>query len=437
MIAHHGAAVAHEGTLLSKTPSRNKLLTELKQLAKEFAKQFPEKEITRDYYRKNSQWTGDIYTTYYPDFESFKAAAGLKPPVVAAQKKAEVVELPIDKKVEIEKERIISKTSEWKLKFEHLSYEYDQLEKELELVLNLKEKTPQFMDIQPKLPSGTSESIAVAVLSDWHSEELVLPGQVSGRNEFNLEICEERVTRCAQGVQRLWEIFNRDTNVQTLVLAVLGDFISGTIHEDQAESNLLQPSDAIYRAQNLLWNTIQFLLQNTSLKEIIVVCHSGNHGRMTKKQRIATEIGNSLEQYMYYNLRDLFKDEPRVRFQIAEGYHSYLNLFGSYLIRFHHGHAMRYQGGVGGIYIPVNKAINEWNKVYRNVRLDVFGHFHQYIDAGNFVCNGSLIGYNAYAVSIKAAYERPQQAFFLVNKKYNEKTIAAPIFVTDDDVIHP
>ena len=43
----------------------------------------------------------------------------------------------------------------------------------------------------------------------------------------------------------------------------------------------------------------------------------------------------------------------------------------------------------------------------------------------------TLIGYNAYAVSICASPERPQQAFFLVNKKYNEKSISAPIFLTD------
>jgi hypothetical protein len=48
------------------------------------------------------------------------------------------------------------------------------------------------------------------------------------------------------------------------------------------------------------------------------------------------------------------------------------------------------------------------------------------------VSNGSLVGYNAYAVRIKAPYERPQQAFFLVNKRYNCKSISAPIFLTDE-----
>lgn len=229
----------------------------------------------------------------------------------------------------------------------------------------------------------------------------------------------------------MWEITNRDTRVATIVLALLGDFITSTHHEDAQETNNLLPADAIIFAQDLIVSGIKFLLKETDANEIIIVCHSGNHGRMTKKQRNGkAEAGNSLERYMYHNLQRYFENETRIRFQVSEGYHSYLNLFGSYPIRFHHGHAIQYHGGVGGITIPVNKAINEWNK-NRHVKLDVFGHFHTYMDGGNFVANGSLIGYNAYAVAIKAPKERPQQAFFLVNKKYNEKSISAPIFLTD------
>ena len=150
---------------------------------------------------------------------------------------------------------------------------------------------------------------------------------------------------------------------------------------------------------------------------------------MTKEQRVSTELGNSLEQFMYYHLRDLLKSEPRVTFQISEGYHSYVRLFeGKYIIRFHHGHGLNYGGGVGGITVPVRKAIAQWNKGQR-ADLDCFGHFHQYVDAGDFVANGSMIGYNAYALRIKADFEPPTQSFFLVNKRWNRKSIATPIFL--------
>ena len=84
---------------------------------------------------------------------------------------------------------------------------------------------------------------------------------------------------------------------------------------------------------------------------------------------------------------------------------------------------------MGGIFIPANKAIAQWNKV-QWADLDVFGHFHQMKDGGNFVSNGSLIGFNAYALSIKADYEHPKQAFFLIDRKRG-RTITAPIVFDD------
>jgi hypothetical protein len=187
--------------------------------------------------------------------------------------------------------------------------------------------------------------------------------------------------------------------------------------------------DAAYNAQNHLIGGIDYILAHTPKDlELLVVCHSGNHARTTKKQRIATEAGNSLENYMYYVMRDHYKDNPRIKFQVATGYHSYVTFFDKYVVRFHHGHQINYQGGVGGITIPVNKAIAQWNKA-RVANLDVFGHFHTKFDGGNFICNGSLIGYNAYAVSIKASFEKPSQTIFLVNKKFMEKTMTAPIFL--------
>jgi hypothetical protein len=334
----------------------------------------------------------------------------------------------LHKKLDIEQARIQARASDGRRLLDTAVKRISALEREKEAILGLRSRTPQLTSIPPQLPSGNSESVAFMIMSDWHSEEEVLPGQVGGLNEHNLEIGAARADRAWQGCQRFYDIFRRDTKIKTIVVGLLGDFITNSIHEDGAESNLLPPSDAIYRVQNMLLSGIRFLLKNTDA-DLLIVCHSGNHGRTTKEQRIATEQGNSLEQYMYYNMRDQLTGERRVTFQIAEGYHSYVSLFdGAYTVRMHHGHGLNYYGGIGGIMIPVNKAIAQWNKGNR-VDLDVFGHFHTRLDGGNFVSNGSLIGYNAYAVRIKADYEPPSQTFFLVNKKYRTKGVVTPIFV--------
>jgi hypothetical protein len=387
----------------------------------------PSAPISRDFYRSHGKYSEGQWHKFFPTFKEFFLSIDKKLAPKSPQPPAAV---PVEKLVDLDREKLRSKTEQHDKKYKHLLEENHRLERERDLAVSLREKTPQLYDIAPKVSSGTSESVAFMIASDWHSEERVLPGDVSGMNEFNLEIFEERSTRYFQGGQRLWDILRKDTHIKTIVLALLGDFISNTLHEDQQESNLLLPADAIHNAQAKIINGIRFLLEHTD-SDLVVVCHSGNHGRMTKKQRHTTEAGNSLEQFMYYNIRDFFKEQPRVSFVIAEGYHTYLTLFDKYTIRFHHGHNIKYQGGVGGVYIPVNKSINQWNKaeMYRNVNLDVFGHFHSLHNAGNFVANGSLIGYNSYALAIKADYEKPQQAFFLVSKKYLSKTMFTPIFV--------
>jgi hypothetical protein len=338
---------------------------------------------------------------------------------------------PISEKaqMELELQKLRDKQSGKEIRISALQEKVLGLEKELESLASYRDLTVQASEIHPKLSAGTSESAAVVVWSDHHSEELVRPGQVSGKNEFNLEIYDRRFSQLVHGTLAWLSIEQQKTSIKTLVIALLGDYFTNNIHEDAAESNLLAPVDAAYNAQNHLIGGINYILEHTPEDlELLIVCHSGNHARITKKQRIATETGNSLEHYMYYVMRDHYKGNSRVKFQIAEGYHSFVTFFDHYKIRFHHGHAIKYQGGVGGITISVNKAIAQWNKTTW-ADLDVFGHFHTKFDGGNFIANGSLIGYNPYAVFIKASYEKPSQTIFLVNKKFMEKTMTAPIYL--------
>ena len=332
-------------------------------------------------------------------------------------------------KIDIELQKLRDKRDGRDVQNATLREKVINLETELETLTTYRDLTPQASEIHPHVSAGTSESAAVVVWSDHHSEEEVLPGQVSGKNEFNLEIYDRRFSQLVHGTLAWLNIEQQKTSIKTLVIALLGDFFTNNIHEDAAESNLLAPMDAAYNAQNHLIGGIDYILEHTpSDLELLIVCHSGNHARTTKKQRIATEAGNSLEHFMYYVMRDHYKGTPRVKFQIAEGYHSYVTFFDKYTVRFHHGHQLRYSGGVGGLTVPANKAIAQWNKA-RLANLDVFGHYHTRFDGGNFLCNGSLIGYNAFAVAIKASYEKPSQTFFIINKKFVDKVMTAAIFL--------
>jgi hypothetical protein len=323
-----------------------------------------------------------------------------------------------------DKQRAAAELSNLRIKYDHAIKTIEQKDYELAAMGVLSQGVETFR-IEPKRSTKTSEGTVVAVASDWHIEENV-GKEVGGLNDYNLDIAKERSTKFFRAIHRLTTLLRQDITIETIVLALLGDFISNDIHDEFPEVNELTPNHALVTVQNFIISGIDFLLEQNPTIKIVVPCHSGNHARTTKTTRFGTENGHSLEYLMYLYLAAWYRHDPRVEFLIPDGMHSYLDIYGT-TIRFQHGHAIKYQGGVGGIYIPVNKAIGQWNKAKR-ADLDVFGHFHQLRDGGNFVCNGSLIGYNAFALSIKADYEPPKQALFLMDKKRG-RTCTWPILV--------
>jgi hypothetical protein len=298
-------------------------------------------------------------------------------------------------------------------KLKILAQELLLVEKERDALLGVGEV--ETYSIKPKSKeSNLSSATAVVLASDWHYEEPVKKSQVNGLNEYNTVIAKERIEKFFEVIAKLIKVHKKEYNIENLVLALLGDFISGSIHDDLAESNLLPPTVAIWEVQNLIASGIEFLLKETDVN-LIIPCSSGNHGRTTDKQRVSTEYGNSLEILMYHQLEKFFKNESRIKFIINDSYLTYIDVY-KFTIRLHHGHAIKYGGGVGGIFIPTFKAISQWDKS-KYADWTFFGHFHQIKDGGNFICNGSLIGFNAFAVKIKADYEKPKQAFIIIDEE--------------------
>lgn len=262
----------------------------------------------------------------------------------------------------------------------------------------------------------TGESAAILVLSDWHYEENIDPAKVGGRNEYNPDIATKRAKGIFEKAAALIDFARGLTKIDELVIAVIGDMITGYIHEELVEGNWLSPTEACLQVQELLVSGIDFLIKEVKPKRIVVPTCFGNHGRTTQKMRVATAAENSYEWLMYRNLAAMYRrHNPRVEWQVGSGYHNVVEVKGR-RARLHHGDAIRYQGGVGGITIPVTKAISQWNIADR-VDLDIFGHWHQSLEHRSWVSNGSLIGYGPYSVFIKAEYEEPSQSLVVMSRE--------------------
>jgi hypothetical protein len=317
-------------------------------------------------------------------------------------------------------------------KIEELVQRLNLAEERESFLLELKDYNPDPIIIKPLDKLVKHEATAVALASDWHVEELVEPSTINGMNTYNTTIARQRSVEFFRGI--LWMIRNSRTgstdeygfNIKNLVLWLGGDLISGYIHEELMESNELSPTEATLFAQDLIVSGIDFLLKHGELEKIIIPCSYGNHGRSTIKRRHSTGAKNSYEWMMYQQLRRLYENEPRVEFVIADGAHVYLGIY-DWTIRFHHGDDVKYGGGVGGLTVPLRKAVDSWN-IGRYADITCIGHYHQFFDCNFAIVNGSLVGYGPFSLAIKARYEPPMQGFFLIDRDRGKRMVS-PIMV--------
>src|ERR1700687_5245152 len=95
---------------------------------------------------------------------------------------------------------------------------------------------PDWINQEPK-KGHSSTGVPIICLNDWHWGELVDPDQVGGCNKFNRAIAKQRVRVLFETVNDL--CFNHMTNptYPGAVVTVLGDMITGGIHDELRETN--------------------------------------------------------------------------------------------------------------------------------------------------------------------------------------------------------
>jgi hypothetical protein len=93
--------------------------------------------------------------------------------------------------------------------------------------------------------SGMREATAVAMLSDLHVEERVLPTDTPTGNAYSLEISALRLARAFAGIEWLVEKERGAFKIRDLILWIGGDTVSGHIHEENVETSAMPPIAAL------------------------------------------------------------------------------------------------------------------------------------------------------------------------------------------------
>lgn len=291
-----------------------------------------------------------------------------------------------------------------------LSKAYDRVD----FLNNLGDPSSTDYNLKKHKPSG--KATGIFLFGDWHIEERVDPATVNGLNEHTPELGAKKQRKVVDNGCAILDAQRGMSKISDCVIALMGDMITGHIHEDLAETNYLHPTEASLYAQDMIVSSIDNLVKYSGCKTFTVVTCFGNHGRITKAPRSGqTAATQSYEWLMYKQLERYYRNDPKVKWKVERGINNYLDIQGK-IIRFTHGDKIKYNGGAGGVAIPANKAIAAWNQTYF-AHHTYFQHFHHKLEGVDWTLGNCLIGYNSYAIDIKAPFFEPSQTLAVIDAK--------------------
>ena len=288
------------------------------------------------------------------------------------------------------------------------------------LVDAIKKFTPSYKSVKSyktRKPSGKikgdSAQSVIAPLTDTHIGDNVEADQMLGLNAYNIDIFNRRLYGWANQVLNLVELRRNSAEVNELVIPMLGDMISGDIHEELARTN------------------------NDHCK---VPCVVGNHGRMTRKPPMKDKYMDW--DYMLYQWIAVFlRDQKNIEFHIPKSFMTTINVCNRDILL---AHGDFISGGGSGT--AINRGISNMRNVMafqKGLKDEVIqlqdnvlegvpdrfesaliGHFHRIdeIDIGTgavHIC-GCMKGGDEFAMQRVQAINKPRQLMLYYHPKYGE-----------------
>jgi len=197
--------------------------------------------------------------------------------------------------------------------------------------------TPTFAAV-PVIPppphevAGGQPQTMVAVLTDIHVGERVALNQMSGLNTYDLDIFNRRLSGWTQQVYNLAMYRRNICDVNELVIPMLGDMVSGDIHEELSRSNIDNCMMQMLSAAHLIAQALMYLAPH--FENIRVPCVVGNHGRMTRKPPMKDKYMDW--DYLTYQWIAAFcKNQPNINFTIPKVFAQIIEVCNRKILLFH------------------------------------------------------------------------------------------------------
>ena len=309
------------------------------------------------------------------------------------------------------------------------SYREQNLAKEIrEKAFNLSS-----MPLDPPLwLSGTPDNIngiPTLFISDWHWGEKISDTEVSFKNSFNIAIARERAELCFQRFSDVYTKHIKTTAYDGCVLAMGGDMVSGTIHDELTETNEVEIMPAVVDCAENIISGIKILLK--SFNKVAAFGVVGNHGRTTVKSKFKKKVHTSYDWLIYAICEKYFINNQNVRFHVPESSDCIYTVCQTRYLLTHGDTLGRGGDGIIGMLGPVTRGDHRRRarQMGMNEAYDILlcGHWHQLAMLRSRIVNGSLKGFDEFAYGLGFPPEPPMQASWLTHPDYGV-TIQVPIF---------
>jgi hypothetical protein len=266
------------------------------------------------------------------------------------------------------------------------------------------------------------EEHLVMHISDMHADQIVVPTECGGLEEYNFSIaCRRAETYVDTVIDWTQRTLQPRFNFRHLTILCYGDQTSGEIHGNMQRSafrNSFKNSLAIGQLQALMIRDLAPYFES-----INVVCVPGNHGRRSVKKDYHGAHDNF--DYLVAKAAELYcQDIGNVNFLIPDSWSVNLAING---IGFSVSHGDDVGGSLG---IPFYGMVRRQKGLMAlgamqggtRIRYYVMGHHHlaaslQDLD-GELIVNGPWIATDAYSYNKFAGYREPSQLIHGVNKKH-------------------
>lgn len=250
--------------------------------------------------------------------------------------------------------------------------------------------------------NSTSNEEAVLALSDWHY------GQVSNNiwNEYNTEICKERVAKLFDKVANALQ----EHSIRTLHIVLLGDFVNGSIHVGSRVAAEENTCEQLMHVSELLANFINAL--SIYVNKINVYSTYGNHARTIQNKNDSIHADN-MERVIPWWLKQRLSGNGKINVIDSEYYEFiYFNVCG-YNICCTHGDLDKFKD----IGVTINSLFSKkYGKTIDYTYSADKHHLEAFEQFGiESALVGSLCGTDEYANN-KRLYSYPMQTLSIFTK---------------------